>query len=99
MVKGKIIWSHKARTKLYEIMEFYAERNGNAVYSTKLYRLFTKNTKLLLKHPELGVKTTVEGVRGLIVKDYIVFYEFINEDLVIHTLWPCKQNPDELVIK
>jgi len=80
-------------------MEFYAERNENAVYSAKLYRLFTKNTKLLLKHPELGAKTTVEGVRGLIVKDYIIFYEFINEDLVVHTLWPCKQNPDGLVIK
>lgn len=61
MAKGKIIWSHKARIKLYEIMEFYVQRNGNAVYATKLYRLFTKNTKLLLKHPKLGTKTTLEG--------------------------------------
>jgi len=80
-------------------MEFYVQRNGNAVYATKLYRLFTKNTKLLLKHPKLGANTTLEGVRGLIVDDYILFYEFIDESLVIHTLWPCKQNPDDLVIK
>lgn len=80
-------------------MEFYAARNGTTTYSTKLYQLFTKNTKLLLKHPKLGIKTTIEGVRGLIVQDYILFYEFINEDLVIHTLWPCMQNPNDLVIK
>jgi len=66
MAKDKIIWSHKARIKLYEIMEFYAERNGNTTYSAKLYKLFTKNIKLLLKHPNLGVKTTVEGVRALV---------------------------------
>lgn len=34
-------------------MEFYAKRNGNAAYATKLYKLFTKNTTLLLKHPKL----------------------------------------------
>ncbi|WP_436410305.1 type II toxin-antitoxin system RelE/ParE family toxin [Parapedobacter flavus] len=80
-------------------MEFYVKRNGNAVYSAKLYKLFIKNTKLLLKHPKLGTKTTLEGVRGLIVGEYIFFYEFIDESLVIHTLWPCKQNPDDLVIE
>jgi len=80
-------------------MEFYAERNGNSFYSAKLYKLFTKNVRLLLKHPELGIRTSVEGVRGIIVKDYILFYEFINEALVIHTLWPCKQNPEDRIIK
>lgn len=80
-------------------MDFYKERNGNTTYSAKLYKLFVKNIKLLLKHPKLGVKTTVEGVRGLIVKDYILFYEFINEDLVIHTLWPCNQDPADLIVK
>ncbi len=80
-------------------MEFYANRNGNTSYSGKLYKQFTKQTKLLLKHPELGIKTTVDGVRGLIIGDYIIFYELINDDLIIHTLWPGKQNPDDLVIK
>ena len=61
-------------------MEFYTEHNGNTTYSAKLYRLFVKNTKLLLKHPKLGIKTTVEGVRGLIVKDYILFYEYFHGD-------------------
>lgn len=99
MAKKKIIWSHKARIKLYEIMEFYTNRNQNSAYSAKLYRLLTKNIKLLLKHPELGIKTSVDGVRGLIVSDYIIFYESIDDNLVIHTLWPTKQDPDNLVVK
>ncbi|MGK6351618.1 type II toxin-antitoxin system RelE/ParE family toxin [Parapedobacter sp. DT-150] len=99
MAKKKIVWSHKARIKLFEIMEFYAKRNQSTAYSTKLYKLFTKNTRLLLKHPKLGIKTSVEEVRGLIISDYILFYEFIDDTLVIHTLWPCKQNLEDLVIK
>lgn len=35
----------------------------------------------------------------MIVSDYILFYEFIDDAVVIHTLWPCKQNPEDLVIK
>lgn len=99
MAKRKIIWSHKARIKLYEIMDFYIERNGNSAYSAKLYKLFTKNIKLLLSHPNLGIKTDIEGVRGLVIADYIIFYELIGNDLVIHTLWPTKQDPNKLIIK
>jgi|SRR5690606_30726630 len=99
MAKKKIVWSHKARMKLYEIMEFYTNRNRTPTYSAKLYRLFVRNIKLLLKHPELGIKTSVDGVRGLIVSEYIIFYEFIDDGIVIHTLWPTKQNPNDLVIK
>lgn len=43
-------------------MEFYARRNGNTAYSAKLYKLFTKNTKLLLKHPKLGIKPLLKGL-------------------------------------
>jgi len=56
-------------------MECYAERNRSKIYSEKLYRKFNKDLKLLLKHPDLGISTEIESVRGLIVDDYILFYE------------------------
>jgi plasmid stabilization system protein ParE len=99
MVKRRIIWSHRARVKLYEILEFYVNRNRSKVYSAKLYRLFTKNIDLLVKHPELGIKTSTKGIRGLIVLEFIIYYEFTNEALIVHTIWPSKQNPDSLNFK
>lgn len=99
MGKRTIIWSNKANIKLFEIMEFYAKRNGSKTYSLKLFQRFNKELKILIKQPELGIKTEIEFVRGLIIEDYILFYEFNNEKIIVHTIWDCRQNPDDLMIK
>ena len=99
MVKLKIIWSHRANIKLYKFLEFYIERNKSKTYSVKLYNKFNKELKLLHKHPEIGIKTELDAVRGLIVGDYILYYEIDNENIMVHTVWDCRQNPEDLIIK
>ncbi len=99
MAQRKIIWSHRARIKIYSILEFYAERNKSKIYSAKLYTKFNKQIKLLAKHPNLGIKTEIEFVRGLIVDEYIIYYELQKEDIIIHTIWNSFQNPDTLIVK
>ena len=99
MAKGKIIWSHKARIKLTQILEFYNERNQSKTYSARLYKEIQKSIKLLLRQPSLGLKTSEKSIRALIIGDYIVFYEYSKKDIIIHTLWDCRQDPEELIIK
>jgi plasmid stabilization system protein ParE len=99
MAKRKIIWSHRAEIKLFKILEFYAERNKSRTYSAKLYQRLNKELKILLKQPDIGLNTEIESVRGLIVDDYILFYEYDNEKIIVHTIWDCRQNPDDLRIK
>ena len=98
MAKRKIIWSHRANIKLFEIFDFYAKRNKSTTYSKKLYRKFKKELSLLLKQPEIGTKTDIESIRGLIVEEYILFYEVTPEMIIVHSVWDCKQNPDDLRI-
>jgi plasmid stabilization system protein ParE len=99
MAKGRIIWSHKARIKLTQILEFYNDRNQSNTFSTKLYWEIQKSIKLLLKQPSLGTKTNEKSIRALIVGDYIIFYETSKNDIIIHTIWDCRQNPEDLIIK
>jgi plasmid stabilization system protein ParE len=99
MVKRKIIWSHRAKIRLYEILKFYIDRNQSNTYSKKLYSKVNKELGLLKKQPDLGIKTEIESVRGLIISDYIVFYEELDDKIIVHNLWDCGQNPDELKIK
>ena len=80
-------------------MEFYAQRNKSKTYSIKLYQRFKKELSILVKQPEIGIKTEIESVRGLIVYDFILFYEFDRERIILHTLWDSRQNPDDLSIK
>jgi plasmid stabilization system protein ParE len=99
MAKHKIVWSNKAKFKLLSILEFYTDRNKSSAYSRKLYKKISKELVLLKKQPEIGIKTDLEGVRGLIVDDFILFYEVYPGIIVIHTLWDCRQNPDLLRIR
>jgi len=69
MAKRKIVWSHRARIKLFDILKYYNERNKSNRYSEKLYQKFNKELRLLYKHPDLGIKTEIESVRGLIIGD------------------------------
>jgi plasmid stabilization system protein ParE len=99
MVKRKIVWSHRANIKLFEILDFYAERNKSDAYSKKLYKKFKKELSLLINQPEIGTKTDMESVRGLSVNEFILFYEVTAEMIIVHTVWDCRQNPDDLRIK
>ncbi|MCK5168435.1 MAG: type II toxin-antitoxin system RelE/ParE family toxin [Bacteroidales bacterium] len=84
MAKRKIIWSHRANIKLFKIFDFYAERNKSTTYSKKLYSKFKKELSLLLKQPEIGTKTDIESIHGLIVEEYILFYEITPEMIIVH---------------
>jgi hypothetical protein len=81
------------------ILEFYSERNKSKTYSKKLYTKFNKELSLLVNQPEIGIKTELESVRGLIVEEFILFYEVTTDMIIVHTLWDSRQNPSELRIK
>jgi plasmid stabilization system protein ParE len=99
MVKRKINWSKRSQIKISEILQYYAERNGNKRYSIKLYSKISRSIKLLEKHPDIGHKSEFDSIRGLIVDSFIIFYENKPEETIIHTIWDCKQNPGNLKIK
>ena len=99
MEKRKIIWSQRATIKLFEILDFYINRNKSKSYSIKLYKRFTKELNLLRKQPDLGRITDDESVRGLIIEEFILFYEITEHQIIIHTVWDCRQNNEDLKIK
>jgi toxin YoeB len=99
MAKRKIVWSDRAKKRLYGILEFYIERNKSKSYSIKLYKLLNKEVKLFIKYPDLGLKTSEESVRGLIIDTFIIYYEVTDDKIIIHTIWDCRQDPDSKIIK
>jgi plasmid stabilization system protein ParE len=99
MAQRKIIWSKRATIKLYNILEFYILRNKSKTYSSRLYTKINKEIKLLQNSPELGIKTTEEAIRGLIVESYIIYYQVTENEIVIHSIWDFRQNPENKIIK
>jgi plasmid stabilization system protein ParE len=99
MVKRKIIWSSRAKTDLFDILDFYFQRNGTKTYSIKLNANLRKSILLLETHPEIGVQTDIDNIRNLIHGDYAIFYEIKIKSIEIVTIWDCRQDPGKLKIK
>lgn len=99
MGKRQIIWSHIAQIKLFKILNFYSDRNKSKTYSIKLYHRINRELKILLKQPNIGLSTGLNSVRGLIIDNYILFYEYDSNRIIIHSIWDCRQNPYDLIIK
>jgi addiction module RelE/StbE family toxin len=98
MAKRKVVWSTLAKLETQEILEYFLNRNKSATYSRKLYQLFKRELYRLSKYPEAGLKTKLTNVRGLVVKDYILFYEVFDDRIIVLKVWDCRQNPDKLNI-
>jgi len=92
MDKLKIVWSHKAETKLFQILDFYTERNQSKSYSIKLNSRIRKQLSIIQRHPGIGVRTEIETIRGLVFDNFILFYEIDTDIIIIHSIWDCRQD-------
>ncbi len=99
MVKRKIIWSPRAKSALYSILDYYYKRNRLKAYSNKLNASLRSAIRLLENHSELGVKSDINNVRVLIHGDYAISYEIYEESILLITIWDSRQDPKKLDIK
>jgi plasmid stabilization system protein ParE len=97
--KIKIIWSNRAKKRLYGILEFHVGRNKGKNWINNLLRVLFKEVKILAKYPGTGLKTTENTIRGLIIDDNFLFYEINDDKIIIHTIWDSGQAPDIKIIK
>jgi toxin YoeB len=99
MASRKVKWSPTAQRKLIAILEYFTERNKSNTYSIKLYKSFHKELSVITKNPDIGIRTDIDGVRGLIINNYTLFYEAKEKYIIVHTLWDNRQDPEELKIR
>jgi len=98
MVKKQVIWPSIAKNDLLSILDYYYKRNGNKVYSGKLYKKFQKNVSLISKISFLGKPTDIPHVRIITINEYLLFYKVSAKEIIILTIWDSRRNPDNLNI-
>ena len=98
MDKLKIIWSNRAIKRLYGILELCYQSNKSKIDTKKLYLLFHKQVKILLKFPEIGLHTSEEFIMEHIFDDYIISYQITEDKIIIHSVWKNKQSTDNKTI-
>lgn len=92
----RIIWSRRAKEERKEILEYWAKKTGDKVYSKKLSETFSKKVKYISRYNYLGTKTEIENVRAAVCGNYIIFYEIEDKTIQILSVWDGRRNPDDL---
>jgi toxin YoeB len=96
MAERIIIWTSTAKLELKFILEYYNLRNKNKKYSQKLLKTIQVEIKLLILQPFIGKKTDTINVRGLLVENFIIYYEINENHIIILSVWDSRQNPTSL---
>jgi plasmid stabilization system protein ParE len=96
MVERRIVWSTSAKLQMKTIFEYYNFRNKSKIYSLKLNTLIQTELKALLNQTNIGKKTDLINVRGLLIENYFIFYEINEIHILILSVWDTRQNPKRL---
>ena len=91
----KIVWTQKAQLERTTILAYWIERNKSKSYSIKLNKLFIETLSILARQPSLGRKTDVTNVRVKVIRDYLLFYESTETELIVLSVWDGRRNPAE----
>jgi toxin YoeB len=92
----QIIWTEKAQKERIAIFTFWNIRNKSFSYSKKLDELIKESLKLICKYPLIGKRTDKENVRLKVLRYYLIIYEITEKEIVVLSLWDCRQNPKDL---
>ena len=98
MAKFKIEWSAEARLDLFDILNFYFERNQSTAYSKKLNIKINRSLRLIQQNPLIGLKSQVKDVKTLITGDYQLIYGISENTILIVMIWDCRRDPGEMII-
>ena len=96
MVERRIVWSTSAKLQMKTIFEYYNFRNKSKIYSLKLNTLIQTELKALLNQTNIGKKTDLINVRGLLIENYFIFYKINEIHILILSVWDTRQNPKRL---
>jgi len=44
----------------------------------------------------IGKLSDKENVRVKVLRDYLIIYEITSKEIIVLTLWDCRQNPENL---
>ncbi len=92
----RIIWTKAAQKSRRRILEYWVEKNQTKSYSHKLNDLIIQSLKLISVYPNIGKPTNIRQVRIKVIKKYFLIYEVTRTEIVVLTLWDCRQNPEDL---
>jgi len=95
----KVTWTVRALNDRKKILKYWINRNKSDRYSIQLDNLIRESVLLICSFPDIGKPTNYNAIRIKIIKDYFIFNEKLEEEIIILTIWDSRRDPGKLKIK
>lgn len=95
MAKRKIVWTNSAKLELKGILIYWTKKTKSKTYSKKLSILFKETVDLLSQHPKIGRTTNDKNARISIIRNYLIFYEITETEIIILSIWDARRDENE----
>lgn len=93
---NKIVWSSRAKFELFEIFDYWNNRNKSNAFNIKLNALIQEQLNLIQDFSKTGKKTDIPNVYVKTVQNYLLYYEFVNDSLYVLSIRHGRRNPKTL---
>lgn len=94
----KITWTQKAQDERKEILEYWKNRNKSTIFSIKLNKLIIETLHKIALQPNTGKNTDIINVKVKIIRDYLLFYEVTEYEIIILCIWDGRRYPGKLKV-
>jgi len=96
MAQKGIVWTEVAVKQRRHIFHFWNQNNGSTTFSEKLLISIASKTKELIEFPLLGKKSNFPETRVISMGNFSLFYQIIEDEIIISSFWDNRQNPEKL---
>jgi hypothetical protein len=96
MAKRKVIWTDQAIFEMFEIMNYYANRNKSKTYSIRLHAEIKQNLKKLDFSIALPQKTSKTTIFYFTHKHISIFFSIENDDIFVKSISDERRDPNDL---
>lgn len=97
MAKLKLYWSEIAIKQRNHTFEYWNSKNKSSAYTRRLLPLIKERTTTLITFPEMGKTVDFENTRVISLEHFSIFYEIIDDKIIVISFWDNRRNPKELL--
>jgi len=79
MAKRKIAWTNTAARQRREILKYWANRNQNSIYASKLIEVTKSHLNVIVKNPKAFAQTEIKDVRESAMGHFSLYYKITDK--------------------
>jgi plasmid stabilization system protein ParE len=92
----KVEWTDKAKYQLYDILEYWTNRNKSKKYPTKILNELDDKLKFIKQNPLASASTNYPNTRKCAMGYFSIVYKIETDRIFITSFWDNRQNPTKL---